>query len=160
MAAEKRVDAFQKAKEKHKSQAMAARLDDKLPSSVISILGHVDTGKKKLLDNIRRTNAQDGDAGGITQKNGATYFPIEAVKNKATKLKEGKELPYNLPSLLIINTPGNESFTNLRSRGSSLYDIAILVVFTMHGLEPQTNGSIDLLKIRKTPFVVALNKID
>ena len=133
----------------------------RLRQPVVVVLGHVDSGKTSLLDRIRGTAVQSREVGGITQHIGASYFPIETIQEITGKLFDKLSKSENLvPGLLVIDTPGHEVFANLRMRGGSAADIAIVVVDVNRGLEAQTTESLDILKNRKVPFVIALNKID
>ena len=127
----------------------------------MAVLGHVDSGKTSILDKIRGTGVQSREAGGITQHIGASFLPDETIKKICGSLydKLGKS-ETKVPGILVIDTPGHEVFTNLRARGGSAADIAILVVDINRGLQPQTNESLKILESRKVPFVVALNKVD
>jgi translation initiation factor 5B len=132
-----------------------------LRQPVVVVLGHVDSGKTSLLDKIRGTGVQAREAGGITQHIGASFFPIETIKKITGRLYERlTKTDDQIPGLLFIDTPGHEVFANLRSRGGSAADIAIVVADINKGFEPQTIESIEILKKRKVPFVVALNKVD
>jgi len=132
-----------------------------LRQPVVVVLGHVDSGKTSLLDKIRGTAVQEREAGGITQHIGASFFPIETIKNITGHLYSKisrSETP--IPGLLVIDTPGHEIFANLRMRGGSAADIAIVVVDVNKGFEAQTIESIEILRTRKVPYLIALNKID
>ena len=127
----------------------------------MAVLGHVDSGKTSLLDRIRGTGVQGREAGGITQHIGASFLPTETIKETCGPLYDKLEQSESkVPGLLVIDTPGHEVFTNLRARGGSAADIAILVVDVNRGFQPQTNESLKILQSRKVPFVVALNKCD
>src|SRR3989337_1533239 len=127
---------------------------------IVCVLGHVDTGKTLLLDKIRKTTVQAREAGGMTQHIGASYFPLESLKQLIGPLLSSLKGEIEISGLLIVDTPGREAFTTLRRRGGSVADIAILVVDILKSLEAQTFECIDILKARKTPFIVAVNKID
>jgi translation initiation factor 5B len=120
----------------------------------------VDAGKTSLLDELRKTSVQAREAGGMTQHIGASFFPVETLKQLIGPLLSNFKSGIEIPGLLIVDTPGHEAFTNLRRRGGSVADIAILVVDTLRGFEAQTYECIEILKARKTPFLVAVNKID
>ncbi len=109
---------------------------------VIVVMGHVDHGKTKTLDAIRKTHVMESESGGITQHIGA--YQVE---------KNGRKMTF-------IDTPGHEAFTVMRSRGARVADIAILVVAADDGVQPQTKEAVDIIQAAKIPFVVALNKMD
>jgi translation initiation factor 5B len=113
-----------------------------------------------LLDKIRKSSVQSREAGGITQHIGASFFPTETLINICGPLLGQSKERIRIPGLLVIDTPGHEAFANLRKRGGGAADIAILVIDVLKGFEAQTYECIDILKSRKTPFVVAANKID
>ncbi len=114
---------------------------------IITVMGHVDHGKSTLLDFIRKTNTVDKEAGGITQHMGAYEVAHETAKGEKKKIT-------------FIDTPGHEAFTKIRSRGAEVADIIILVVAADDGVNKQTLEALKIIQDSKTPFVVAINKID
>ncbi|MCX6801634.1 MAG: translation initiation factor IF-2 [Candidatus Diapherotrites archaeon] len=127
---------------------------------IISVLGHVDHGKTTFLDKIRGTALAEREAGRITQHIGATEVPIETIKELSGTLMARFGFSLNIPGLLFIDTPGHEAFTNLRKRGGSIADLAVLIVDVTQGFQNQTVEAIEILRSYKTPFIVGATKID
>src|SRR3989338_1344706 len=127
---------------------------------IVTFVGHIDHGKTSLQDCIRQSSIAKTEAGMITQHIGSTAIPLETIKKFCGNLLEALKLKLTIPGLLFIDTPGHAAFTNLRKRGGNLEDIAVLVIDVMKGVMPQTLECIEILKQYKTPFVIALNKID
>jgi len=126
---------------------------------IVTVAGHVDHGKTTILDSIRNTNIYDTEAGGITQKISFSNVPIEEIKTKCP-LIEKRGIKLDIPGFLFIDTPGHAAFSHLRKRGGSLADLAILVIDINDGIKPQTKEVLDILKLNKIPFIIAVNKID
>jgi len=122
-------------------------------------MGHVDHGKTSLLDSLRHTAVAKSEAGAITQMISSSAISLDTIKSICGSLiKDPSKI--KLPGILFIDTPGHAAFTNLRKRGGNLADLAVLVIDINEGIMPQTQESIEILKQYKTPFIIALNKID
>jgi translation initiation factor 5B len=132
----------------------------KIRSPIVSVLGHVDHGKTTLLDFIRGSAIAQKEAGGITQHIGATEIPMEVIEGICGDFIKKLDIKDKMPGLFFIDTPGHEAFTTLRKRGGALADLAILIVDVTEGFKPQTYEALNILKMYKTPFIVAANKID
>ncbi len=133
--------------------------EHKIRQPIVTVVGHVDHGKTSLLDRFRGTELQSDEAGGITQKISFTKYPFEQIR-KTCPLIEKQGIKLDIPGFLFIDTPGHAAFTNLRKRGGSLADLAILVVSIKEGIKPQTVEVLEILRANKVPFVIALNKVD
>jgi len=129
-----------------------------LREPIVSLLGHVDHGKTTLLDRIAGSVRASKEPGGITQHIGAIEVPGSTVRRLCEGVLRTDQL--RLPGLLFVDTPGHRSFETLRRRGGALADLAILVVDVREGVMPQTRESVQILRREKTPFAVALTKID
>lgn len=129
-------------------------------SPIVVVLGHVDVGKTALLDKIRGTSVMLKEPGTMTQHIGASFLPWSVLKSLSKKLSGQISEKVKIPGILVIDTPGHEAFTNLRKRGGSIADIAILVVDITKGFQPQTYEALEILRQRRTPFILVVNKID
>lgn len=127
---------------------------------IIVTVGHSDAGKTTLLDKIRGTAVTAKEPGFLTQNIGASYIPINTIKEICGNLLEKFKIKIEIPGLLFIDTPGHAAFITIRKRGSSIADLAILVVDITEGVQEQTDESIKILKHFKTPFLIAATKID
>jgi len=133
---------------------------EKIRQPIVTVCGHVDHGKTSILDKIRGTSVAEGEAGGITQKISFTSIMKETIEQRTGEVLKKFKIPLEIPGFLFIDTPGHAAFTNLRKRGGSLADLAVLVVDINEGIKPQTAEVLQILKSNKTPFIIALNKID
>ena len=127
---------------------------------IITVMGNVDSGKTQLLDTIRSTAIIESEPGKITQSIGCSQIPVETIRKICGSLMDKGNIQLKIPGFIILDTPGHAAFTSLRRRGGNLADIAILVIDINDGIKPQTEECISILKQYKTPFVIALNKID
>lgn len=130
---------------------------------IVVVMGHVDHGKTKLLDAIRKTHVMEGEAGGITQHIGAYQATLPkggSSRVEPARQAGGRGTPNSSGKITFLDTPGHEAFTAMRSRGAKVADVAVLVVAADEGVRPQTKEALAIIQAAKLPLVVAINKID
>jgi translation initiation factor 5B len=127
-----------------------------LRSPVCCVVGHVDSGKTLFQDKLRHSKVQAHEVGGITQQIGATYF----TKNVLESMAEGMKGKLGVPGILFIDTPGHDCFSNLRTTGIEICDLAIVIVDIIKGIEFQTLECLKILKQHRKPFIIIANKLD
>ena len=149
---------------KNTSETLSTHLDEEsnfedtiqnrtmLRAPICCVLGGVDSGKTTLIDKIKNTNVQMHEAGGITQKISAIWVNNKSKRNTSSE--------YDIKGLLILDTPGHDSFHSLRHLGASICNIVLLMIDITADVRPQTIKAIELIKEKKIPFVIVLNKID
>jgi len=135
-------------------------MEENIRALITVILGHVDVGKTALLDKIRGTAVMLREPGTMTQHIGASFLPWSALEKISERLSMKVARRVKIPGILVIDTPGHEAFANLRKRGGSIADIALLVIDITEGFEEQTYEAIEILRSKRTPFLVVANKID
>src|SRR3989338_4968852 len=129
-----------------------------LRQPLVVVMGNVDHGKTKILDCIRRTAVVESEPGAITQMISSSAISVKTIQKICGDLLKNKNI--SIPGFVFIDTPGHAAFSNMRKRGGNLADIAVLVIDINEGIKPQTEECISILKKYKTPFVIALNKVD
>lgn len=129
-----------------------------LRQPLVVIFGNVDSGKTTFADKIRRTSIAASEPGAITQMISSSAVSLQTIQRICGDLLKNKNL--SIPGIVFIDTPGHAAFSNMRKRGGNLADIAVLVIDINEGIKPQTEECITILRKYKTPFIIALNKID
>jgi len=123
-------------------------------------VGHIDHGKSSILENLRGISITKKEAGGITQSIKSYNIQISAIEKACGNLLKKISTKITIPGLLFLDSPGHAAFNNMRKRGGNLADLAILVIDINEGVKEQTLECLEILKHYKTPFIIALNKID
>ncbi len=129
-----------------------------LRQPLVVVMGNVDSGKSSFIQKVNHINITESEPGAITQMISSYSISLKTIERICGDLLKAKKM--EIPGLVFIDTPGHAAFSNMRKRGGNLADLAILVIDINEGIKPQTEECISILKTYKTPFVIALNKID